>query len=159
MTKIDVDASIDAVNKGELPSWIAEHLRVYQQSGGRDGHMWDSTAAGGKGLLPCLLLHTVGRKSGKQFVHPLIYGADGDNFVIVGTKGGAETHPGWYFNLIADSNVNIQVGAEKHQVTARLLEGSKRERLWQQMVELYPPYQDYQAKTERLIPLFLLERR
>ena len=158
MTKIDVDATVDAVNRGELPDWIAEHLRKYQESGGSEGHMWDSTAAGGKGLIPCLLLHTVGRKSGKALVHPLIYGIDGDNFVIVGSKGGAETHPGWYFNLIAEPNVNVQVGSETHQVTARLLEGKDRERIWEQMVDLYPPYRDYQAKTERPIPLFLLER-
>ena len=158
MSKIDLDATIDAVNRGELPDWIAEHLRAYQESGGKEGHMWDSTFAGGKGLLPCLLLNTVGRKSGKAFVHPLIYGVDGDNFVIVGSKGGAETHPGWYFNLLANPQVTIQVGPETHKVTASLLEGEERERIWAQMVDLYPPYRDYQAKTERLIPLFLLER-
>ena len=158
MSKIDVDATIDAVNKGELPDWIADHLRVYQESGGKEGHMWDSTAAGGKGLLPCLLLHTKGRKSGKDFVHPLIYGVTGNDFIIVGSKGGAETHPGWYFNLVADPQTRVQVGPDSFDVTARILAAEERERVWKQMVDLYPPYEDYQAKTDREIPLFLLER-
>lgn len=158
MAKIDVDAAINAVEQGALPDWIADHLRAYQKSEGREGHMWDSTAAGGKGLLRCLLLYTIGRRSGRELIHPLIYGIDGDNFVIVGSKGGADSQPGWYFNLLADPVVAIQVGADKFSVHAHLLEGAERERVWTQMVEVFPPYANYQAKTERLIPLFLLER-
>ncbi|MEM7468450.1 MAG: nitroreductase family deazaflavin-dependent oxidoreductase [Pseudomonadota bacterium] len=158
MSKIDVDESIKEVDKGALPSWIADHLRTYQESGGKEGHMWDSTAAGGKGLLPCLLLHTVGRKSGREFVHPLIYGVSGESFIIVGSKGGAPTQPGWYFNLIENPKVSIQVGVDSFSVTARLMEGNERSDAWTQMVDLYPPYEDYQAKTSRLIPLFILER-
>lgn len=156
MSRIDVDATVRAVEQGELPGWIADHLRVYQESGGQEGHMWDSTAAGGKGLLPCLLLHTVGRRSGRGFVHPLIYGRDGESYIIVGSKGGADTQPGWYFNLRAEPRVRIQVGPDEFSADAALLEGADRERVWLEMVDLFPPYADYQAKTTRPIPLFRL---
>ncbi len=157
MDRIDLDATVRAVEQGELPAWIAEHLRVYRESGGKEGHMWDSTVAGGKGLLPCLLLHTKGRKSGRNFVHPLIYGRDGDNYIIVGSKGGSDTQPGWYFNLLDDPSVIIQAGTEELNVRARVLDGAERERVWRAMVDLFPPYTDYQAKTQRLIPIFALE--
>lgn len=158
VTKIDVDATVRAIDQGELPEWIGEHLRIYRESGGEQGHLWDSTAAGGKGLLPCLLLHTVGRRSGRTFTHPLIYGHSGDNYVIVGSKGGAATQPGWYFNLLAEPNVRIQVGTQEMAVRARLVEGAERERVWQEMVNIFPPYANYQSKTERIIPIFVLER-
>lgn len=156
MSKIDVDATVKAVEQGELPSWIAEHLKAYNESGGKEGHMWDSTAAGGKGLLPCLLLRSIGRRSGRTIVHPLIYGRDGDNYIIVGSKGGADTQPGWYFNLLAEPKVTIQVGTEEIQIQASVIEGPDRERIWAEMVDLYPPYEDYQAKTTRKIPIFSL---
>lgn len=159
MSKIDVDDTVRAVEQGRLPGWIADHLRIYEESGGTEGHMWDSTAAGGKGLLPCLLLHTRGRRSGRELTHPLIYGVDGDNFVIVGSKGGADTQPGWYFNLLAEPSARVQVGTDTFAVQARLLEGDERARIWTAMVDIFPPYKDYQAKTDRLIPLFVLERR
>ncbi len=159
MSKIDLDDTVRAVEEGRLPDWIAEHLRIYEESGGKEGHLWDSTVAGGKGMLPCLLLHTRGRRSGRELTHPLIYGVDGDDFVIVGSKGGAETQPGWYYNLLAEPSAKVQVGPDTHEVLARLLEGEERARIWSQMVELFPPYKDYQARTEREIPLFVLERR
>lgn len=159
MSKIDVDSTVRDVEEGRLPEWIAEHLRIYEESGGTEGHMWDSTAAGGKGLLPCLLLHTRGRRSGRELTHPLIYGVDGENFIIVGSKGGADTQPGWYFNLVADPNARVQVGKDTFEVRARVLEGDERARIWTQMVDLFPPYTSYQAKTSREIPLFALERR
>lgn len=156
MSKIDVDATVKAVEQGELPAWIADHLKAYSESGGTEGHMWDSTAAGGKGLIPCLLLRSIGRNSGRTIVHPLIYGRDGENYIIVGSKGGADTQPGWYFNLLEEPNVTIQVGTEEIKTHATVLEGAERERIWPDMVDLYPPYEDYQAKTSRQIPIFSL---
>jgi len=156
MTKIDLDATVKAIEQGDLPEWIADHLRLYNESGGKEGHMWESTAGGGKGLLPCLLLHSIGRKSGREIDHPLIYGKDGDNFIIVGSKGGSDTHPAWYFNLLAAPNVMIQVATEKIQTQASIVDGPERERLWLKMVDLYPPYLDYQAKTDRTIPICVL---
>lgn len=157
MSQIDVEATVRAVEQGKLPEWIADHLRIYRESGGSDGHMWDSTAAGGNGLLPCLLLHTTGRRSGKEFVHPLIYGRHGDGYVIVASKGGADTQPGWYFNLLDNPAARIQVGTEELNTRARILDGTEREQVWQDMVALFPPYTAYQAKTQRRIPIFVLD--
>src|SRR5690606_18329159 len=113
-----------------------------------------STEFGGDGLQTCLLLKTVGRRSGKTYVHPLLYGQDGKNYVIVGSKGGADTHPSWYFNLLATPTVEVQVGPDELQVRATLATGAERVRLWALMTSVYPPYVDYQARTTREIPLF-----
>jgi deazaflavin-dependent oxidoreductase (nitroreductase family) len=76
----------------------------------------------------------------------------------VGSKGGADSHPGWYFNLLENPQATLQVGPEEITVTARLAEGAERDRLWTQMAAIYPPYNDYQAKTSRPIPIFIFER-
>ena len=86
-----LDNVVNGLDVGSVPSWIAEHVKVYESTGGREGHMWDSSAVGGKGPVPCLLLTTVGRKSGKPYTHPLLYGVDGKNHVIVASKGGSDT--------------------------------------------------------------------
>lgn len=151
-----VTDSVATLEAGKVPEWINDHLRAYRESGGEVGHYWDSTDFGGDGLKTCLLLKTVGRRSGKTYVHPLLYGMDGDNYVIVGSKGGADTHPSWYFNLLATPTVEVQVGPEELQVRATLASGAERERLWALMTSVYPPYVDYQARTTRQIPLFSL---
>ena len=112
----------------------------------------------GRGLVPCLLLTTVGRKSGKSYTHPLLYGLDGVNQVIVASKGGSETQPQWYFNLLANPIITVQVKAEKFSARAILAEGATRERLWKLMTEVHPAYSDYQAKTSRELPVFSLEK-
>ena len=124
----------------------------------REGHLWDPTAVAGRGLVPCLLLTTVGRKSGKSYTHPLLYGLDGVNQVIVASKGGSETQPQWYFNLLANPIITVQVKAEKFSARAILAEGATRERLWKLMTEVHPAYSDYQAKTSRELPVFSLEK-
>ena len=141
-----------------LPSWIADHIRRYRESNGKDGHMWDSTVAGGKGMIPTLLLTTTGRKSGRRQVLPLIYGKSGKSYVIIASKGGAPAHPGWYVNLKANPEVDVQVAADKFKARARTASGAERTKLWKQMAELYPPYDDYQRRaTEREIPVVVLE--
>jgi deazaflavin-dependent oxidoreductase (nitroreductase family) len=127
-----------------LPDWIRDHIHRYLESDGADGHMWDSSSVGGPGLVPTLLLTTTGRKSGKPQILPLIYGKAGKGYVIVASKGGAPSHPAWYINLTAHPEVAVQVGA-------------KRLTLWDQMVGIYPPYEDYQKRTEREIPIVILE--
>ena len=158
MTTIDVDESLRIIEHGGLPKWIADHLRVYLESGGREGHLWDSTAAGGPGLLPCLVLTTTGRRSGTQRPLPLIYGTSGDAYVVIASKGGAPEHPGWFLNLLDNPAVDIQVGTERFAGRARVAEGHERERLWSEMAELYPPYRDYQEKTTREIPVVVIDR-
>ena len=136
--------------------WIAEHIELYR-SDPEKAHMWDSTPVGGPGLLPTLLLTTTGRKSGEPRALPLIYGEDGDAFVVIASKGGMPTHPVWFLNLEANPECELQVGAKALSARARVAEGTERERLWKQLAEIYPPYDDYQAKTDRQIPVVVLE--
>lgn len=154
-----VDKTVEDIDRGALPQWITDHVRAYQESDGAQGHYWDATAVGGDGPVPCLLLTTIGRRSGKATTHPLVYGTDGDRYVIVASKGGADTHPQWYFNLRATPRVEVQVGQEKFIATATLASGDERRRLWLLMAGVCPPYTDYQAKTLREIPVFVLRRQ
>jgi proline iminopeptidase len=89
---------------------------------------------------------------------PLIYGETGGKYVVVASKGGAPTHPGWYLNLVAQPAVEVQVAADRFRATARTVTGDERSRLWQTMAAIYPPYNAYQAKTQREIPVVVLER-
>src|SRR5271154_1496429 len=107
----------------ELPSWIKDHISRYVATNGEDGYMWDASLGGGKGLVPTLLLTTVGRKSGKTLTLPLIFGRSGPNYVIVASKGGAPTHPAWYLNLSANPEVHVQVKAEKFKARVYTAEG------------------------------------
>ena len=139
-----------------LPNWIAEHVQLYREDPDK-GHMWDSTAVGGPGLLPTLLLTTTGRKSGRASVLPLIYKKVQDSYVIIASKGGAPSHPAWYLNLLARPDCEIQVAHDRFAVRARTAEGQERESLWRQLVEIYPPYEDYQEATPRQIPVVVLD--
>lgn len=141
-----------------LPEWISEHIRLYREDPVR-GRLWDSTPVGGPGVLPCLLLISRGRKSGKTSTLPLIYGEYEDAFVIVASKGGAPSHPAWYLNIDAEPDCEIQVGAEHFRARARTSAGEEREKLWRMMAEIYPPYDDYQVSAgERQIPVVVLDR-
>ena len=153
-----LDKVVHDLDAGSVSDWIALHVQAYEQTGGREGHMWDSTAVGGSGPVPCLLLTTTGRKSGKTYTHPLLYGLDDQSYVIVASKGGSETQPQWYFNLLAHPVVSVQVKAENFSARANLVTGEARERLWKLMTEVYPAYSDYQAKTSRELPVFSLEK-
>ena len=103
------------------------------------------------------LVDHVGRKSGKQHTSPLIYGADGDDLVIVASFGGAKRDPSWWPNLKAHPDTTVQIGSEKRRVRARQATPEEKQRLWPKMVAIYAPYEDYQRKTERDIPVVLLE--
>jgi deazaflavin-dependent oxidoreductase (nitroreductase family) len=137
----------------ELMARINDHLARYLATDGRDGYLWDATSAGAKGLVPTLLLTTVGRKSGKRLTMPLIFGQSGEDFVVVASKGGAPQHPAWYLNLRDNPDVEVQVKADKFAARANTAE---RARLWPMMVELFAPYEQYQARTEREIPVVVL---
>jgi deazaflavin-dependent oxidoreductase (nitroreductase family) len=141
----------------ELPDWIKNHLARYLATDGADGYLWDASLGGGTGLVPTLLLTTVGHKSGRVLTLPLIFGQSGRNYVVVASKGGAPAHPAWYLNLRASPQVQVQVKAEKFTARARTAEGEERETLWSKMVEIYGPYAHYQTKTPRQIPVVVLE--
>jgi deazaflavin-dependent oxidoreductase (nitroreductase family) len=123
---------------------------LYRLTGGKVG--------GRMGKAPILLLTVAGRKSGKRRTTPLLYGRDGDNFVVIASMGGAPKHPAWYLNLHGQE-AEVQVRRERLRVRARDAEGEERERLWALMVSLYPSYDDYQKKTERRIPVVVLENQ
>ena len=120
--------------------------------------MWDSSPVGGPGLVPTLLLTTTGRRSGQPLVIPLIYGKADRGYVVIASKGGAPKHPGWYLNLVAQPEVGVQVIAERFRATALTATGEERADLWKKMVAIYPPYTEYQGKTDREIPVVVLER-
>lgn len=140
-----------------LPGWIADHLQRYEQSGGADGHFWDASANGGSSQTPTLLLTTIGRKSGREITLPLIYGEAGAACVIVASKGGAPEHPAWYLNLMDQPEVGVQVADRKFRARARTASGAERQTLWDRLVQIYPPYTDYQKRTDREIPVVVLD--
>jgi deazaflavin-dependent oxidoreductase (nitroreductase family) len=144
---------------GELSEsgWIAEHRKLYLEDG-EAAHLWDSTVAGGPGPLPTLLLFTTGRKSGKQSIMPLLYGKVDGGYAIIASKGGVPTHPGWYHNLTADSDVKVKVINDEFEATARVASGAERQKIWAQMAEMYPPFEDYKKTAgAREIPVIVLE--
>ncbi len=142
----------------KMPDWMVQHTNRYISSGGTDGHIYNIKPQGyGELNVPALLLGTKGRSSGERFIFPLCYGAVGDSFVIVASKGGAPDHPGWYKNLLADPVAEVQVGTKTIKVRARTASGEERARLWQQALQFWPPYADYQKKTEREIPVVVLD--
>ena len=142
-----------------LPDWMVEHTKRYIASGGTDGHMYKMQQPGRPELtVASLLLTTTGRKSGERFIFPLFYGKTGDGgYIVVASKGGAPQHPGWYRNIQADPMVEVQVGTKKIQARARTATGAERTRLWDKALKFWPPYADYQRKTEREIPVVVLD--
>jgi proline iminopeptidase len=129
----------------------AEHVRLYRETDGETGHDWREGST-------VLLLTTTGRRTGNETTTPLIYQLDGDNPVIVASKGGAPEHPGWFENLSKTPEVGVQVKGDKFRARARVAEGKERERLWGLMNEIWPHYEEYAEKTDRVIPVVVLER-
>lgn len=128
------------------------HTILYRATGGLIGHHI-------LGMPPMLLLDHVGAKSGRKRTTPLAYFADGEDLVIVASKGGHPRHPAWFHNLRANPATMVQVGSERRTVQARLTTPEERERLWPRAVQAYGGYADYQDRTEREIPLVILEPR
>jgi deazaflavin-dependent oxidoreductase (nitroreductase family) len=131
---------------------MAGHVAVYRATGGRIGHR-------GPRFAPCLLLDHVGARSGRSRTSPLIYGTDGENLILVASKGGYPRHPAWYHNLMANPDTTVQVRSERRRVHARVATTAERERLWPLMVGVYGGYDAYRRRTEREIPLVVLEPR
>jgi len=125
-----------------------EHVRRYQETRGEVGYIWNG--------VPTLLLTTTGRKSGQPRTTPLIFARDGDDYLVVASMGGAPAHPQWYLNLQADPEARIQVRAERRTVTARTATGDEKARLWDIVRAQWPNYDQYQSRTERVIPVVVL---
>jgi deazaflavin-dependent oxidoreductase (nitroreductase family) len=140
------------------PGWQQRHVELYLKSDGAEGHVLDFGRPGVPEV-NCLLLQTIGRKSKAPKTTPLIYGSDGDRFVIVASKGGAPDHPAWFLNLRDQPEVRFQVADKKYRGVARIASGTERERLFRMMALLFPSYDSYQAKTAREIPVVALEPR
>lgn len=130
--------------------WVAKHVRGYVASDGKRGHLYHG--------MPTLLLTTRGRRSGKLRRTALIYGQDGDRYLLVASNGGAPHHPAWCLNLIAHPEVDLQVGPETFAARARLASADEKPPLWRRMTALFPLYDGYQAKAGRDIPVVIVER-
>ena len=127
-----------------------DHVRRYRETDGEVGHDWLGTQT--------LLLTTIGRQTGKERTTPLIYGRIGDDYLVVASKGGADTPPAWYVNLSDDPEVEVQIRGERFNARARTATATEKPELWSQMVGHWPAYDDYQRKTDREIPVVVLER-
>ena len=128
-----------------------EHTRKYRETGGEVGHDWQGTQT--------LLLTTKGRKSGEPRELPLIYGKSGDDYLIVASKGGADAPPAWYLNIEADPDVEVQVWDDRFPAKARVATAEEKAEMWKTMTAEWPAYDDYQKKTDREIPIIVLERK
>jgi deazaflavin-dependent oxidoreductase (nitroreductase family) len=130
-----------------------EHVRVYRETGGERGYHW-------KNGTEILLLTTKGRRTGEERTTPLIHRAVNGHFVVIGSQGGAPDHPNWFKNIEADPDgVEIQVKAERMRARPRVAQGEERDRLWKLMTEVWPDYDQYQERTDREIPVVVLEPR
>jgi deazaflavin-dependent oxidoreductase (nitroreductase family) len=127
-----------------------EHVERYRATDGEEGHDWQGTQT--------LILTTKGRRSGEQRSTPLIYGKSGDDYLIVASKGGADEPPAWYLNLEADPEVEVQVKGDVFKARARDATPDEKPEMWKTMVAEWPQYDEYQEKTDREIPVVVLER-
>ena len=132
--------------------WVADQVELYEGSGGTDGITLRDTG------LPVIIVTNRGRKTGAVRKTPLMRAVDGNNYILVASRGGAPKHPLWYHNLKAEPKVEIRDEAEVHSMRVReVVDSVERRRLWDIAVAAYPPYQEYQEKTDRLIPVFIAE--
>jgi deazaflavin-dependent oxidoreductase (nitroreductase family) len=130
--------------------WVAKHVRGYLDSDGQKGHRWHG--------VDTLLLTTRGRTSGKLRRTALIYGKDRGRYLVVASNGGSKGHPEWYRNLSVDPHVWVQVADDRFEATATTATARQKPRLWREMVEIWPEYERYQTRTDRDIPVVILER-
>ena len=131
-------------------NWNQKTIDEFRANAGKVGGSF-----AGKTLL---LLHTIGAKSGQERINPVAYVADGDRLVIIASKGGAPTHPDWYYNILAHPLVTVEVGTEQFQAQAAITSEPERTRLYNQMVEMIPRFAEYRQKTRRVIPVITLTR-
>ena len=134
-------------------AWVREQVEAYERTGGREGNTLRETG------LPVIILTTRGNKSGKIRKTPLMRVEHDGAYALVASMGGAPKHPVWYYNLKSDPAVTIQDGPEPFDVDVRELAGDERAEWWTRAVAAFPPYAEYQQRTERVIPVFVANRR
>ncbi len=127
-----------------------DHVKAYQESNGEVGYMWNG--------VPTLLFTTIGRKSGTPRTNAIIYTPVGDKYVIIASMGGAPTHPSWYLNIQAHPEIDVQVKGDKFRARARTAQSPEREELWAEAIKDWPNFDVYQSRTDRVIPVVVLER-
>lgn len=127
-----------------------EHIKRYIETDGEEGHEWNGTV--------CLLLFTTGRKTGEQRIAPLIYQEHDGAYLVVASKGGAPEPPAWYVNLEANPDVEVQIKADRFGARARTATADEKPEMWKKMAAVWPDYDEYQKKTDREIPVVVLER-
>jgi deazaflavin-dependent oxidoreductase (nitroreductase family) len=127
-----------------------EHVKRYQETDGAEGHDWQGVST--------LILTTTGRHSGQPRSTPLIYGQHENAYLVVASKGGAPEHPSWYLNILEQPEVTVQVKGDRFSARARAAGPEEKPELWELMASIWPAYNDYQAKTDRDIPVVVLER-
>ncbi len=130
--------------------WNARIIEEFRANDGRVGGPFEGA--------PLLLLSTTGARSGKTRVNPLMYLADGDRLVVFASKGGAPTHPDWYHNVVANADASVEAGTERFPVRATVATGGERDELFAEQAKRYPQFAEYETKTERTIPVIVLER-
>ena len=144
--------AVDGEYAPSSAGWVRDQVEEYESSGGRNG-----TTLRDSGL-PVVIVTNRGAKTGKVRKTPLMRVEHEGTYLAVASKGGAPEHPLWYYNLLANPDVEVQDGPDKWEATAREISGEERSAWWERAVAAYPPYADYQEKTSRLIPVFVLER-
>jgi len=133
--------------------WVREQVELYESTGGREGNVLN-----GREDWPIVVVTSVGVRSGKLRKNPVMRVEHDGKYAAVASKGGAPEHPVWYYNLLANPVVELQDGPEPRLYRARLLEGEERQEWWERAVAVYEPYAEYQQRTGREIPVFVLER-
>jgi deazaflavin-dependent oxidoreductase (nitroreductase family) len=138
-----LDSPIDASLLGEA------HVRLYRETNGEKGYVWNG--------VPILLVTSKGRRSGEARTIPIIFTPYGESWVIIASRGGSPTHPAWYLNVLDEPRVEVQVKADRYEALARTAVSPEREKLWAEANKSWPRYELYQSRTERQIPVVVLD--
>ena len=147
------DVTLQGTYEPSTREWVREQVEAYEASGGAEANILR-----GRPEWPIVVITSIGARSGKLRKNPVMRVEKDGVYAAVASQGGSPTHPTWYYNFLANPHVDLQDGPEPHEYVARLAEGAEREEWWERCVALYPPYADYQERTDREIPVFLLER-
>jgi len=135
----------------DVNDWNSQIIEEFRANAGKVGGQFEGA--------PLLLLHTTGARSGQERINPVMYQPGGDHLAVFASKAGAPTHPDWYHNLLAGPEVTAEVGTETRRFRARVADGDERERIWSKQKRDYPGFADYESKTDRQIPVVILERQ